>query len=154
MQNGTEIATTQETKHLFIYDTYDEKVLVAKPEWFKTMPACELYNQYGIPVDNDHEQDPDGEEGDMICNCGQVRAYNYFNGSNWQSVVIDADYDLRYEEITDEEEIAKYENALAAMEFDNDRQTGYTVYTAPGFRIVESIWQGAWELFTIEKDEE
>jgi hypothetical protein len=145
--------TQKESKRIYIFDSYDEKVLVAKEDWFEMMPTCELYNQYGILVDNDHEEDPDDEDG-SICNCMEVRAYNFFNGSNWQSVVIAADYDLRYEEITNEEEIAKYETAIKSMKFDNSDRTGYTVYKAEGFEIIESIWQGSWELYTIEESDE
>lgn len=134
------------TERIYIRDTYDERVLVAKPEWFTTMPACGLYTKYGIAVDNEHERH--GGE----CNCGTVRAYNFFNGSNWQSIVIDADYDCRYEEITDEEEIARYEEAIAKMDEPAIRTTGIDTYKVDGLEISKSIWQGGWELYTIQED--
>ena len=144
------INSNTEEKRIYLRDNHegDGRVLVAKTTWFKTIPTCELYSQYGLPVENNHEED--GGE----CCCLEVRAYNYWNGSNWQSVVIEADYDLRYSEIEDKEEIARYEAAIENMEFDNDDQTGYKVYTAPGFEITESAWQGDWELYTIQETEE
>jgi hypothetical protein len=147
------------SEYIFLTDDHDDnysglKVLVAKKDWFKQMPVCQLRDQYGMTHEREfHEED---ENGETECNCEEATAYEYWDGSNFQTAVLDAPGESRYSEITDETEIARYEKALAdkdGVEYE-ERRTGYRTWNVGDLRVVQSFWQGDWDLFRIEENEE
>ncbi len=83
-----------------------------------------------------------------------------WNGSNHQSVIVEADWDLRYSVITDEEEIAKYVAILEKAEDEEFRAAGTGYHTAEveldeeTYNVTQSQWQGDWELYTITETEQ
>jgi hypothetical protein len=156
------------SEYMFLTDDYghEEGILVAKRDWFKQMPISELFNEYGQSVEVERGCDycdtcSENEENDKYsCDCEEcienlpvVLAYNYWNGQNHASVVIEGEGETRYSEVTDEEEIARYEQALENMKHECERG-GIDYFKAPGFDIQRSRFQGAWELYTITKRDE
>lgn len=150
---------------IFIQDDVTGSVEVARAAWFKTMGESETYSNYGIQNTFEHcddasicpvTEDEDGDEVRENCQCEEfeVRAYNFWNGSNFQTIVIESDtYDTRYSEITDEDEIAKYTEMLESAEFHHEL-TGVKEYLSEideELVISASIWQGEWSLFTISE---
>lgn len=129
--------------YLFIRDNYNGLVLVANKEWFKQVSTCELYNDYGIIEGDDHEIE--GE-----CGHETVLCYQNWNGSNMQSVVLD---DSRFSVIEDQPSIEAYKEVLEVKEYIGE-STGIKRFSAPGYLIKKSFWQGDWELFSIYEDDE
>ncbi len=129
--------------YIFLQDEYNGDVLVGKEDWFKTMPLCQTYDDYGQKVGCDDDQD---------CSCLQVRSYNYWDGSNFKSAITsDDDISSRYNEITNQEEIDYYVEALENKEFEGET-TGVKTYRFENLIIRKSIWLGSWELFSIHED--
>lgn len=131
--------------YIFLQDDYNGDVLVAKDDWFETMPLCQSYDSYGQKVEcnNDYAED---------CDCPQVRVYNYWNGSNHQSVIISQEVDSRYCQITDQAEIHRYIEAIENKEFIGET-TGVKTYSFENLLIRKSIWCGDWEIFSIKEKE-
>jgi len=157
MTKTNETQTTAEL--IFLVDQHEgSAVLVAKDDWFKTMRISETFTEYGNPVEveypceycDDCDEDCEGSCEECAFSIPTVRAYNFFNGSNWQSVIIEAeDHEPRYAQITDTALIADYEKALDEMRFLTDRGGVKTFYTSE-YKIQKSLYARAWELYTIE----
>src|SRR5262249_38772857 len=132
---------------IFIREEGEGRILVARDSWFKTMNSWETYNTYGQI--GEHECSTPGE-----CECeDEVKAHNYWNGHNYASVIIQADnYDTRFTEVDDEDEIDRYTEALENAEFSRE-STGRQYYRANGLEITDSQWQGDWELYSIAEEE-
>jgi hypothetical protein len=64
-----------------------------------------------------------------------VVAYNYHDGHNWCTILAD-------DSIIDSELEDRLEQAIESMEYSHNG-TGTTVYVAYGYKIVNSVWQGA-----------
>ena len=160
---GEAAATKAATGHIFLRDQYEGgAVLVAKAEWFKWMPLSEIFTDYGQPVEVEYpceycdecEEDCEGACEESVDNLPQVRAYSHWDGSNWRSVVLEADdHEPRFAEIDDADEIARYEEALEEMEFSSERG-GIQTFHTEDFTITKSLYASAWELYTIEGREE
>ncbi|MGI8542383.1 MAG: hypothetical protein ACR2MD_02765 [Aridibacter sp.] len=147
-----------------------ETILVAKQSWFSEKPITETYNNYGQQLFDEIERYCDADDDikekcealDEFEHCDEceeavskVTSYDFWNGSNHNSIIIDADeYDADYSVINDDKEIEKYTNTLNKLNTNGfyleDAGTGYKAVEIDGLRIVESIWQGDWELYTIE----
>lgn len=84
-----------------------------------------------------------------------VEGFNYWNGSNHRSVITDQEHGGmgNYSVVNDEELTAKLNEAIQNMAFVS-KGFGTETYTAPGFEIVESYCQGAWEKYTITPSED
>ncbi len=75
----------------------DEKIVILNSESFETVNLCECYDRYGQKIgcynaecyseDNSSCDFTEGEEE----NHTQVEAFNYWNGSNWQSLFLNSD---------------------------------------------------------------
>lgn len=143
------------TNYIFLEDSHEPQggILVAKQDWFTKTPICQTRTQSGQLAANEMEGEHDGE----TC-CESVLAYEYWDGSNHQTIEIGGDYENRYSEITGDAEIAKYTELVEKARTDDnypfeERSTGYKSCEIDGYRITESIWQGAWELYTIQEIE-
>lgn len=131
------------------------EILVIKTEDLKDLKFNEIRDGYGNLVEwefsgTDEEQSEQGEE-------DYGKGIEFWDGSNWKTIVFESQYapDYRYSIIEDENQIAELTKAIETKEFDNDRQTGYVVYIGGDYKIIKSSWQGDWELFTMsEKDED
>jgi hypothetical protein len=118
----------------------DSPVYVAKKEWFETMSIGDTYGTYGQSVDTDE--------------CGEydVRAYNFHNGSNWESVIIESiiDEDIDFDVIADEKLISEYWEAIEKKRYDKEEK-GIVYFKYDDFLIRKSNWQGSWALFEINE---
>lgn len=133
-----------ECPFLFLTPVYnepgDDSIIVAKKEWFETMSIGDTYGNYGQIIDTEE--------------CGEydVKAYNFFNGSNWESVIIESiiDEDIDFNVITDESLILKYWQAIEDKSYVNEDK-GYTNFETEDFKIIKSHWAGTFAEFTIEE---
>lgn len=100
-------------------------------EEFAKMNICETYDKWGNEIDNEEVGDYD------------VVALNYFNGQNWQSIIIEGD-DV-YEEIEGEEAAKLLE---AEMEF-VFHENGIKISETEDYQIEE--WNSSWEEYRFEK---
>lgn len=153
---STETTKTVATETPYLFLTYagsqnpNTEYLVAKKSWFEEVPTCQLRNSYGIIDDDCYTKD----ENDGECCCETATAYEYWDGSNHQHLVINAPYDVDCSEETDEDLIAELTEAVENKTYVGEGSTGYTNYEFEKFDIVKSIWQGDWELFTITLKED
>lgn len=94
------------------------------------------------------------EEGaDYTLNQEMVRGFEYWDGHNWRTVVVQADhYDPEYELIEDENLINELNQAIEDREFEKEGQ-GVRIYSGGNYQIVDSQWHGsfaAWELTHVD----
>lgn len=79
----------------------------------------------------------------------EVLAYNFWNGSNWQSIIIKADtFEPNFEQITDEDLINELLIAVEEREFKSET-TGIKYYEGNGYILADNCWQGTfatWEI--------
>lgn len=115
----------------------NNSIMVAKKEWFSTMSIGNTYGNYGVAVDED-------EAGSY-----NVIAYNFHNGSNWESVILDSpcDEDIEFDQIEDK----GFTEAIHKKEYVKE-ENGYTYFKFKGLNVVQSHWQGSWALFEIYPD--
>lgn len=155
---ATETKTVQQiaeaTPYLFLEadwsDNPNREIIVAKKDWFEDVPSCEIRNSYGIIEDDCQTKDENGGE----CCCETVRAYEFWDGSNHKHIVISAPWDVHYSIIDDENDIAELSDVVVKAKTDNnypfeDGSTGYKSCEVGDYRVTESIWTDAWELYTI-----
>ena len=139
-------------KYIFLKEqhTNEDLILVVKDEWFDQMAICETYGPNGIRVECENKD----EAGN--CCCETVRGHTYWDGSNHQTIVIEAEnHDVPFLLIEeDDTDYQQYVDAINDMEFSHET-TGHKHYTAPGFEISDSIWNGDWWLYSItERDDD
>lgn len=125
----------------FFLESRDEnegEILVAKKEWFETKSIGDCYDSNGQPIDTE-------EVGDY-----EVEVYNYHDGSNFQSIVLDspADEDIDFDIVKDEAQILEMWQAVETKSYVQNKN-GYTYYESGNFNLTQSHWQGSWALFTI-----
>ena len=149
--NTTATQIAEATPYLFLEDTDNNKILVCKKEWFADTALCQTYYSSGQLAVEDMDGEHDGEG----C-CYTVRSYDYWNGSNHQSIILSNEFDNRYPEVTDDEEIAKYVGLVEQAQTEDFRQmgTGYNGCEIDGYEVVESQWQGDFELYFISEVQE
>jgi hypothetical protein len=113
---------------------------VAKKEWFSEMSIGDCYAAYGQNIDTDE------------CGEYEVTAYNFHNGSNWESVILQSpcDEEIDFEVITDEALILAYWQAIEDKSYDREGK-GFTYYETEKFTISDSHWQGSWSAFEINE---
>lgn len=143
---------------------------VCLAKWFKKMPVSETYDSNGCAVEVEQACDECStcskltEKDYLHCKCPecleycpQVTAMNYWDGSNYQTVVIESpDYDTYLTPVADEDTISELTEALENAIYDGET-TGVTHYNAHDindpaevkWRIDDSIWQGNWSLYSI-----
>ncbi len=136
---------TENEKIIFLYDTWNEnQIIAARERWFKRLPICEIYNSYG---QHDAETLDEHEETEGECCHETALIYNFHDGSNMKSAVLDVEGG-RYESIEDDELIVKLQAAVDSKKYAKEA-TGYKIFSAPGYTIRASSWQGDWELYQI-----
>lgn len=122
------------------HDNPTSTITVAKKEWFSEMSIGDCYAAYGQSIDIDE--------------CGEynVTAYNFHNGSNWESVILESpcDEEIDYEVITDEKLILQYWEAIENKSYDKEEK-GFQYYEYDNFEIVKSNWQSSWSAFEINE---
>jgi hypothetical protein len=150
MNNKT--TKTNKTPYLFLENSYEQGagIIVAKKAWFAETPYCQLRNDWGQIAEDDMEGEHNGED----C-CDTVMAYEYWDGSNYQTIEYGGE-GAAYSEVTDDDEVAKYIELVEKANYDNrypfrETSTGYKSCEIDGYKITESIWQGAWEIYTISE---
>ncbi len=168
MQNLLEKYGDKDQDFLFLEDNAPfagRKILVTKRSWFSWTPISQTYDQWGKVRNLEHYCGNQAEDGNFPCQkdgaetCSEfkVLSMDYWNGSNWQTVVIQHEEigtdGCRYTEITDKADIERFILALKNAKFFR-RTTGHHNYTANGLLICQSIWQGHFELFSISEDTE
>jgi len=80
--------------------------------------------------------------------------FNYHDGNNWQTVVVETpNGEPSVELINDQENILQWHIAIARMEHYSEGN-GITRFSSAGFWIDESNWADAWERYTILENEE
>ena len=133
-------------KYIFLKEQHrdEDRILAANDEWFDWMAICETYGPYGQQIECENK-----DENGMCC-CETVRGYTYWDGSNHQTVVIEAEnHDVPFLLIEEgEDDYQQYVDAINDMEFSHET-TGHKHYTAPGFDLTDSIWNGDWWLYSI-----
>lgn len=74
----------------------------------------------------------------------EVKGFDYWSGSNWRTVVVEAEhYESRYAEVYDKKLIADLEKAIEDMEL-TEQRAGAKIYRGGNYQITESFWQGTW----------
>lgn len=114
--------------------------IIAPAKYFKTRSAQNTYDGYGQKL---------GREYGL---CNTVKAYNYHDGHNWQTVTIDASHgEPTHIRIGKEEEkmILRHYRVAKAKGW-KDAGPGLRKCSTSKFEFTESYWQGSWELATVE----
>ncbi|SHJ06330.1 hypothetical protein SAMN05443429_10899 [Cruoricaptor ignavus] len=99
-------------------------------------------------VVDETEEGEDYERDEETC-----EGFNYWDGSNWQTVVIkynQSDYWTGWEIVDDEELEKKLNQAIEDMEFESEGG-GFRRYTADGYEIEESFYSSSWESYSLRK---
>lgn len=142
---------------IFIEDYRDPgKILVARESWFGTKCASELYNECGILMDyeGDHfdecVEDEDGNRENCSCDCSEYRAHNFWNGRNFESIVLDET--SCYSQITDTNRINKLKKILSGNSDSDSASPGYQHERHGDARVTFSQWSGDWELAAIDEN--
>ena len=78
------------------------------------------------------------------------KAYNYWDGHNWASIVVESDIDGYYEwELVEDSQLEKSLNhAVKSKKFVRNN-AGITFYETSKYIIEDSAWQGTWESYKI-----
>jgi hypothetical protein len=79
----------------------------------------------------------------------QVDSIEYHDGHNFRSCVL-GEEGSEYEIVTDEELIFELKNAILLRKYDGDR-TGLKYFTAPGWNVWVSFWQGRFESYNLSR---
>lgn len=118
----------------------DGDIVVAKKEWFTDKSIGDTYTTYGQSVDTDEVGEYD------------VLAYNYHDGNNWQSIILNSpqDEDIDFDIISEQDAILSMWEAIESNEFVKEHK-GIRYYVSEKFTLTHSAWQGSWALFTIEE---
>lgn len=74
-----------------------------------------------------------------------------WNGSNWQSIILDDEGGSRFCEITDEERKERFIEILESTE-EAGTATGYSYERSGSAMVTYSQWQGDWALASIEEN--
>ena len=77
--------------------TGDEKYFITRRSNFERMNLCSTFDSYGQPVDSYSCGCEDGED----YHTG-VLAWNYWDGSNWRTIIIECDGYVDYTEVDEE----------------------------------------------------
>lgn len=164
----------ENTPYLFINDAENNKILVCKKDWFEWMPITDTYNRYGMQLSDEYERYCDVND-EIKAKCEalgeyshceecqhalpEVKAYNYWDGSNHQSLIIEStEFDTNIDVIVDDEEIAKYHNLVEKAVHDDkypfrEMGTGYRGCKIDKYEVVQSQWQDDFELYFISEAE-
>lgn len=124
---------------IFVQDEATGHVAVACQSWFSWVNASETYDKYGLRL----EFEPYGDY--------QVLAYNYWDGNNFQTITIDAEWETRYRQITDKEQIEQLTALLenAHFLFQKAGAKYYKSAVDESLIISDSRWPEEWPLFKI-----
>ena len=120
----------------FLKNTLDER-LIATSANFETVPIGDCYDRNGQEIDMEENGEYD------------VVAYNYHDGHNWKSIIINTDGGefIEWEEI-EGEEAEKLKKALEEKEFIKEER-GIEYYSSGDYEITRSRFTTAWEDFEI-----
>lgn len=89
------------------------------------------------------------EDGDYTMYLETVKGFNYWDGSNFASIIVEADsYEAPYQLEDDEELISAINKAVAKKELEKDLGTGKQ-YRGGDFVIMTSYWQGTWYAYKV-----
>jgi len=83
-------------------------------------------------------------------NYSSCKGFNFWNGSNWQTVVLEREYDdfKNYEIVDDSELIEELNQAIEESEF-YQNGSGYREYRSKKYSIIDSQWADRFEEFEI-----
>ncbi len=119
-------------------------------------PLCECYDSYGnvigcydagcITPDNPEWEELKKEDPDIKEHHTEAKAYIYWDGHNWRSLIFETEWDeyvdaelLRETDPELEKEILEaFVSAEKLLKFKN----GYKKFTNNGFEFTRSLWQG------------
>lgn len=77
---------------------FDVKFAITERSNFTWMNLCDTYDNYGQKVseyDCGCENDDDNDDDEIIHT--EVLAWNYWNGSNWRTLIIDCNFSINFE---------------------------------------------------------
>lgn len=116
---------------------------------FDTFAACQVMDSNGQP-----ENDCLGEE-DFDCKCDTVTAYEFWNGSNRQHIVVSAgNYDAPYSIVDQPEEVKRLNKILeAALDgvWEETNSTGKHIQV-DGAVVTLSYYESHFALYGIDED--
>lgn len=116
-----------------IFENNTTGEVVATSAKFEVMPVSETYDKYGQEVDADELG------GDY-----DVTAYNYFDGSNWQTIIIEDDCGyVEWDEITGQD-AKPYLKAIKKRK-EIGEGFGLTYYKHKDLTFVKSQFASSWE---------
>lgn len=83
-----------------VVKNYDnrERYYITKRDNFAYIPICETYDRNGIPLSHDANCDSEDEDDHY-----EVIAWNFFDGSHWNTIFFDNGFGGAYYEIDNEE---------------------------------------------------
>ena len=167
------LAISQEIETLAMSDTYGNYGQQVSPG--DAGDYCELLTDNAVKLANEYNEENDDEtryvigdiinaynnsylydhlsencsEGDLEFQKSGLKGFNYWDGSNWATVSVDADYgETSHSLVEDEELIEKLNKAIKDMEFVKEG-FGLTTYKTDEYAIVQSHFQGAFESYEI-----
>jgi hypothetical protein len=167
------LAISQEIETLAMSDTYGNYGQQVSP--VDAGDYCELLTENAVKVANEYNQENDIDDvhviGDIINaydnhylydhiseNCADadlefqksgLKGFNYWDGSNWATVSVDADYgDTSHKLIEDEELIQKLNKAIQDMEFVKEG-FGKQTFKTDEYVIIQSQFADAFESYKI-----
>lgn len=134
----------KEFDFVFVYDKYDDEVIAIKRDDIITLSYKDIKDSYGNPVDWEFEDEAALEQ-------PYGTGIEYFNGSNWRTIVFDT-YDphmgdpdtARYQIIEDPEETEKYRQILLDAIHNGvwKEVLGAVACVVDGYVVSQSYWAG------------
>ncbi len=125
---------------------YDGTTYVIKDE-LSTVATCRVQNSSGQP-----ESDCPGEDNGG-CECDTVTAYEFWNGSNHQHIVVSAPYDAPFAVVEAAEEIERLNKILEAAKSGEWEEYGTGKRAqAVGACVSQTYYESDFALFHIDED--
>jgi len=177
-RNNPILAISCEIETLAMSDTYGNYGQKVSPS--DAGDYCLLLTQNAVKVANEYNEQNDNEnsyviddvinayedrylynnlsesckEGDLEFYKATLEGFNYYDGNNWATVSVDADFgETSHTFVKDEELIKKLNEAIESKEWVNDG-FGTKTYQTDEFIIIDNFCQGHFESFEIyERDE-
>lgn len=143
-------------------DSGQELFYIIRENKFEEKNFCETYDNYGQKLgcenagcysrENSYCELEEGEEENHIT----VKAYDYWNGHNWQSIIIEHEHDLDtdFHRVIEEKEEEILQDYFKDVEGE-DHGTGLKKYEGDKYDFYTSMGQGHWwEAEVVNKGEE
>jgi hypothetical protein len=126
----------------------EEQEIEDRFEVLDTIRGYDNCNIFDLVEEALEEQAEAGRDYDL--HYDTCEGFDYHDGSNWQTVVVDQEgEEPRYEVITDEALMQELTSAIEGMEFTRELAGGRE-YSYEGYMITTSQWAGDWAEYEIQ----